>query len=66
MGEVPGIANIFFKKQLLWGIQAREMITKEGLDWRFLDRMYRSDILQRDSKFLLSPCVLFVVKFSVR
>ena len=31
-------------KQRLWGIQARKMITKEGPEWRFLDRISRSDI----------------------
>ena len=31
-------------KQRLWGIQARKMIIKEGLEWRFLDRMSRNDI----------------------
>ena len=32
-----------FKKRP-WGIQARKVIIKEGLDWWFLDRMSRSDI----------------------
>ena len=32
-----------FEKRL-WGIQTRKVIIKEGLDWRFLDRMSRSDI----------------------
>ena len=31
-------------KQRLWEIQARKMIIKEGLDWRLLDRISRSDI----------------------
>ena len=34
-----------FEKRL-WGIQARKCIIKEGLDWRFLDRMSRSDIFK--------------------
>ena len=34
---------LYFKKRL-WGIQARKGITKEGLGWRYLDRMSRSGI----------------------
>ena len=30
--------------KLLYGIKARKRITKEGPDWRFLDRTSRSDI----------------------
>ena len=32
-----------FEKRL-WGIQTMKVIIKEGLDWRFLERMSRSDI----------------------
>ena len=32
-----------FEKRL-WEIQERKGIIEEGLDWRFLDRMSRSDI----------------------
>ena len=32
-----------FEKRL-WGIQARKVIIKEGLDWWFLDRESRNDI----------------------
>ena len=45
-----GREYLLFKKRL-WGIQARKMIIEEGLDWRFSDRMSKSDILQHVSEF---------------
>ena len=42
-GESWAWGYLCFKK-LPWGVRARKVVIKEGLDWWFLDRMSRSDI----------------------
>ena len=44
------------------GIQARKVITKEGLDWRVLERTSRGDILQHVSNVLLKTMCLVCCK----